>query len=125
MQIQDGAKVKTEQQSGRVETEQQSLTKGIFFILASCVTIILMQVTVKNLTRNFSSFMVLGVRGSLLFIFNSILILRKGLDYNILDPASIYHCIRSFSAFGLSIDFEFSSCHSVSGIIEILAHWSC
>ena len=98
--------------------------KGIFFILVSCVTIILMQVTVKNLTKHFSSFMVLGVRGALLFIVNSAIIFRKGIDYNIRDPASTYLHIRSFSSFGLSINFEFCCCYSLSGIIEIFAHWS-
>ena len=110
--------------AGKVETEQQSMTKGIIFILVSCVTIILMQITVKNLTRHFSAFLVLGVRGSLLFLFNSIFILRRGLDYNIRDPSSICLHIRSISTVGLSIHFELSRRHSLPGVIEVPAHRS-
>ena len=64
--------------------------RAYFYVTLSNFSFVLMQLFFKQLTQYFSANLVLGVRGSLLFLFNLINLRLSGLDFHIRDPTSTH-----------------------------------
>ena len=72
------------------EEGRTNLLKAYTFQIISSLSLVLMQLNVKQLSHYFSPFLVLGVRGSLLSLTNLGFIYKAGLDFNIRNMGSIF-----------------------------------
>ena len=73
------------QESSRVRSTN---AKAYMFATLSSISIVLIQIVLKRVSRHFIPPLILGVRGSLLFLFNLLYLTYTGSVVHVRDPAS-------------------------------------